>query len=200
MKGFLLIVLFLMGCIVIAVLFSFGMGVTARREARPIERKVTKAAWRFLVPGAVKIKENPIAETPQLIRDVSQHWVDHCSLCHGNDGSGSGIGRSLHPPVPNLAKMGTQELSDGELFYAIDQGVPWTGMPAWGTGTAESDRDIWALVLFIRSMPKFTPADRKAIEKLSVRTPAVRERDRRIDEFLRGGKNGSLYDAVASAR
>ncbi len=26
----------------------------------------------------------------------------------------------------------TQQLSDGELYYIIHNGVRWTGMPAWG--------------------------------------------------------------------
>jgi hypothetical protein len=40
------------------------------------------------------------------------------------------IGRRVYPPVPDMREAPTQGLTDGELFYAIEQGIPWTAMPA----------------------------------------------------------------------
>ena len=75
-----------------------------------------------------------------------------------NDGSGdTSIGRSLYPPAPDMRAARTQALSDGELFAIIENGIRLTGMPAWGTGTPEGERDSWALVHFIRRMPSLTP-------------------------------------------
>ena len=51
----------------------------------------------------------------------------------------------------------TQSLTDGELFSIIEHGIRLTGMPGWGTGTPESERDSWSLVHFIRRLPKVTP-------------------------------------------
>jgi hypothetical protein len=54
-------------------------------------------------------------------------------MCHANNGSGeTEIGRNLYPKAPDMRQTKTQSLSDGELYYIIRNGVPMTGMPAWG--------------------------------------------------------------------
>jgi hypothetical protein len=45
----------------------------------------------------------------------------------------------------------TQDLSDGELFWIIENGVRLTGTPAWGVPC--SGDDSWKLVHFIRHLP-----------------------------------------------
>ena len=139
MRGFFLLVAFFLGCVLIVVLFSFGAGISARREAGQFERQASRAVWRFMVPGPIKIKENPVADSAETVRDATQLWVDRCVVCHANDGGGTTIGRSLHPPTPDLRKVLTQSLTDGELFYAIEQGIPLTGMPAWGDGSRKTN-------------------------------------------------------------
>jgi hypothetical protein len=47
----------------------------------------------------------------------------------------------------------TQNLSDGELFYIIQNGIRLTGMPAWGSGSHHDTEDSWKLVRFIRHLP-----------------------------------------------
>jgi len=179
MRGFFLLIAFFLGCVLIVVLFSFGAGISARREAGQFERQASRAVWRFMVPGPIKIKENPVADSAETVRDATQLWVDRCVVCHANDGGGTTLGRSLHPPAPDLRKVLTQSLTDGELFYAIEQGIPWTGMPAWGDGSQENERESWALVRFVRNIPKLTPADLRAIEKFVPRAPQRVETDRR---------------------
>jgi len=39
----------------------------------------------------------------------------------------------------------TQNLSDGELYYTIQNGIRLTGMPAWGE-PGDNDEDTWRLV------------------------------------------------------
>src|SRR2546428_10175979 len=46
---------------------------------------------------------------------------------------------SLYPRAPDLRLRATQDLSDGELFYIIENGVRFTGMPAWGDGGERSE-------------------------------------------------------------
>jgi len=64
----------------------------------------------------------------------------------------------------------TQSLSDGELFSIIEHGIRLTGMPAWGTGTPESERDSWGLVHFVRRLPKL-PSTISSAWKRSTRRP-----------------------------
>jgi hypothetical protein len=85
----------------------------------------------------------------------------------------------------------TQTLTDGELFYAIEQGIPWTAMPAWGTGTPAGEQESWALVHFIRHLPQLTPEEIKEMERSNPRSPADEQREREIDDFLKGPPSAS---------
>jgi mono/diheme cytochrome c family protein len=198
MKAFLLLVAFFLGCVLIVVLFSFGAGISARREASKTEKEIARATWRFLVPGKIKIKENPIPDTSDTLRDATQIWVERCVVCHANDGGGTAMGRNLHPPVPDLRKVPTQSLTDGELFYAIEQGIPWTGMPSWGDGSSDSEKESWTLVRFVRNIPKLTPADLRNIEKFVPRTSQRVDRDRRPPPLPGGKSDTPLLEKLAS--
>jgi len=87
-----------------------------------------------------------------------EHFSYHCSECHGNDGVGQTVfGRGLYPKPPDLRAAQTQNKSDGELYYTIENGVRLSGMPAFhGTHTVPQ---TWRLVLFIRHLPQITPEE-----------------------------------------
>jgi hypothetical protein len=57
----------------------------------------------------------------------------------------------------------TQKLSDGELFWTIENGVRFTGMP--GFAPPHGSRDDWKLVLFIRHLPQLTMEERAEMER-----------------------------------
>ena len=84
-----------------------------------------------------------------------EHFSYHCATCHSDDGGGHTVfGKGLYPKPPDLRAAGTQNKSDGELYYTIDNGVRLSGMPAFsGTHTAAQ---TWRLVLFIRHLPQIT--------------------------------------------
>ena len=66
-----------------------------------------------------------------------EHLPITARAVHGNDGSGNTeMGRNLYPKAPDMRLPRTQNLSDGELFYIIENGVMLTGMPGWSTGNA----------------------------------------------------------------
>ena len=54
-------------------------------------------------------------------------------------------------------------LSDGELFWIIENGVRFTGMPAFGG--VHRAQDSWNLVLFIRHLPQLTMEERAEMER-----------------------------------
>ena len=173
--------------LVTVVVFLRGHGITARRGSLPGEQQVAKAVWRYLVPGDVRKAPNPVANTPETITAGLEHFADHCATCHANNGSGdTAIGRNVYPPAPDLRSPRTQNLSDGELFYAIERGIPWTAMPAWGNGTPDGTRGSWELVRFIRHLPALTPAEITAMERLNPKSAADIAQDKAIEEFLQG--------------
>ena len=165
-----------------------GMGLSARREAWSGEARFARLARTWTLPVEYRTMTNPVAPSSDALRAGMEHWADHCAVCHGNDGSGQvPVGRGLFPPAPDMRASATQGLSDGALFYAIEQGVPFTGMPAWSTGTVAGGRESWELVLFIRHLLRLTPAEIDAMEKLNPKSAADIEQERRIQEFLQGG-------------
>ena len=80
-----------------------------------------------------------------------------CSACHGESGKGDGPAAVALNPKPrnytDCAVMGKK--SDAELFKVIKEGGPAVGlsplMVAWGTQL--SDKEIWDIIAFIRSIP-----------------------------------------------
>ncbi len=137
---------------------------------------------------AMRAMSNPVEALPEALRAGMEHWADHCAVCHDNDGRGrTEVGRGLFPPVPDMQAPATQELSDGALFYSIEQGVPLTGMPAWSTGTEDGERASWELVLFIRHLPEITTEELADMEALNPRSAADLALEQEIDDFLSGG-------------
>jgi hypothetical protein len=93
------------------------------------------------------------------------------------------MGQKLYPRVPDMRLAHTQNLSDGEIYYIIENGVRFTGMPAWGTG-GTSDHDTWHLVLFIRHLPKMTDEDMQDMKANNPRSPAEMKEEEMENEFL----------------
>jgi len=99
------------------------------------------------------------------MKDAREHFADHCAQCHANNGSGdTEMGKNLYPRAPDMRLPATQNLSDGELYYIIRNGVPLTGMPAWGEPHTDQDDESWQLVLFIRHLSHLTPEEIKDME------------------------------------
>jgi mono/diheme cytochrome c family protein len=71
----------------------------------------------------------------------------------------------MYPKVPDLTSTDVQRRSDGALFYIIQNGIRWTGMPAWKD--EHSPEDTWKLVAFIRKAPTLTEADLKIDEPVA---------------------------------
>ena len=165
-----------------------GAGISAVSGSPwPLEARTAKAAWRFLVPPSIRDAPNPVNLTPAIMKSAREHFADHCALCHDNDGSGAtAVGRRVYPRAPDMRDATTQRLTDGELFYAIEQGIPFTAMPGWTTGSELGAQESWGLVHFIRHLPSITSDELREMERLNPKAPANEERDREIEDFLRG--------------
>jgi mono/diheme cytochrome c family protein len=160
-------------------------GISARPEPSTLEARLARTVRNLAIPSADRKGRNPIPASPQALAAGLAHFADHCASCHANDGGGqSAIGRNLYPRAPDMRRRPTQELSDGELFYLIEQGVRLTGMPAWGgAGSAEGS---WHLVHFIRHLPSLTAEEKAEMELLNPKSPEEWRELQEADAFLRG--------------
>jgi mono/diheme cytochrome c family protein len=162
-------------------------GLSAKREPPAYEVRMARSARHLLVPARARRLLNPTALNDELLRDARAHFADHCATCHGNDGRGDTMyGRNLYPRAPDLTAAATQTLSDGELFYFIEQGIKFTGMPAFGNGRPEGERASWELVRFIRHLPQITAAELEEMRRLNPMSRADLEAELAAEAFLRG--------------
>lgn len=143
-------------------------GFSARDEPSEVEILAARTMRNMAIPRSARTEENPWKglDTPENLKAAREHFGDHCAECHANDGSGkTEMGQNLYPKAPDMRLAATQNLTDGELYYIIENGVRLTGMAAWGNPREmEQDDDSWKLVLLIRHLPHLTPEEIKDIE------------------------------------
>lgn len=89
------------------------------------------------------------------------HFANACAVCHGAPGvKAAPVMQSATPPAPDLA-VNARDWSNKQLFWILQHGVKYTGMPAW----AVQDRpdEVRRMVAFVRRLPGMTPAQYKAL-------------------------------------
>jgi hypothetical protein len=107
------------------------------------------------------------------------------------------FGKGMYPKPPDMRLAETQNRSDGELYYTIENGVRLSGMPAFGEeNAAGGDTDTWKLVLFIRDLPNLTTDELNQMTQLNPKTEEERQEEKQEMEFPRGDnpqtqRNGS---------
>ena len=162
-------------------------GLSAHEEPSRVEEMLARTMRRLATPEATRTRRNPVQPSDAVIEQALQHYADHCASCHANDGGGdTEIGRGLYPRAPDMRDADTQSLSDGELFSIIEHGIRLTGMPAWGNGTPEGERDSWGMVHFIRRLPTLSAEDIERMEALNPKTPAQLKEEEETRRFLEG--------------
>jgi mono/diheme cytochrome c family protein len=162
-------------------------GFSTHHDPPAVEVFLARAMRKAAAPADLRGARNPLPLTAAALAEGRSHWADHCASCHGNDGKGqTTLGKGMYPRAPDMTLEATQDLSDGELFAIIENGIRLTGMPGWGNGTAESAYGTWGLVHFIRHLPKVTADEIAEMEALNPKSPAEWEQMRAEQEFLRG--------------
>jgi len=163
-------------------------GLSTRVEPGRIEALVARSARSMAIPSSARVLPNPIPLSADVIAEGMAHYADHCATCHANDGSGkTEMGQGLYPRAPDMRLPPTQDLSDGELFYVIEHGIRFTGMPGWGTGTPTGELASWQLVHFMRHLPNLTPAELDAMKDRNPRSPQEIRLELEEERFLNEG-------------
>ena len=121
-------------------------------EVCPQERKTAEAPNDYLK------KLNPLRGDPRSIKKgkvLAQIKAKPlaCKHCHGMLGNSQGsMALSMKPKPRNFTCKQTMEsISDGQLFWIIKNGSKGSAMPAY---SYLSDKKIWQLIHYIRSLSK----------------------------------------------
>jgi mono/diheme cytochrome c family protein len=98
-------------------------------------------ATLMLLPTSI-VRANPVPDSAAS----SATFRTKCAMCHGQDGGGSEVGKSMN--VPDLRSPVVQKLPDAQLAQIISDGK--AGMPQFKNSLSEDQ--IHALVTYIRSL------------------------------------------------
>lgn len=132
--------------------------------AGPGRTETAIANWALDRSIAVRAskKPNPFANQPAAVASGLNHFREDCVSCHGAPGvEPSEAGRGLTPAAPKLEAADVQQLNDGEMFWIIQNGIRFTGMPAFGK--THGTNEIWEVVSFIRHLPHLSPDEVKRL-------------------------------------
>jgi predicted CXXCH cytochrome family protein len=159
------LVLLFIGAAILAALYGAAVtrrGFSAVDQPSTVEMFTARAVRNLGIPRSARNQQNPWISTPDLLNEARASFTAQCAGCHGKDGDGrSGIGQNLYPKSPDLRQAQTQNLTDGDIHYIIQNGVRLTGMPALGNPhSGQDDTSAWKLVLFIRSVGLATPPEK----------------------------------------
>jgi mono/diheme cytochrome c family protein len=168
-------------------------GFSARDNPSAIETLIATTARELAVPSQYRQLLNPLSASSDSLHVGMEHFADHCATCHANDGSGDTLfGKGLYPKPPDMRREKTQNKSDGELYYTIENGIRLSGMPAFGEEHAKAgDMETWNLVLFIRHLPNQTAEELQQMGQLNPKTEKERQEEDEEQNFLRGGSTKS---------
>lgn len=99
------------------------------------------AATLMLVASSM-VRANPVPDSAAS----SATFRTKCAMCHGQDGGGSEVGKSMN--VPDLRSPVVQKLPDAQLAQIISDGKG--GMPPFKNSLSEEQ--VHDLVTYIRSL------------------------------------------------
>ncbi len=83
-----------------------------------------------------------------------------CTSCHGGPGvMWAKFSEGLRPDPPDL-KEAVKDLTTGQVFWIVKNGINMTGMPAFAIAEVP-DEEIWTIAAFVKKLPDVSEADYK---------------------------------------
>lgn len=148
---------------------------------------------------ALGIEVPPLDDERMIIRGATYFSVG-CAACHGEPGNPhTPVVNEMTPQAPYLAPM-IKTWKTRELFWVVDNGIKYTGMPAWATPTRPDE--VWSMVAFLLKLPDL---DVETYRKLAYepgpdldRQPAITNQElvERIDTTLSQCERCHGYDGM----
>jgi len=153
--GFIVALLVLAGAGLAAV--KLGL-VPASADVPPskMERRLAQMSLNATVARDAPRPPYPYPSSNDAITAGSKLYIQHCSICHGTAVGGPPImARGLYIKPPQFVKNGVDDDPEGKIYWNIEHGVRFTGMPSYKTQLTEEQ--IWQLAYFLKSVPDHLP-------------------------------------------
>ncbi|TWT66512.1 c-type cytochrome [Allorhodopirellula solitaria] len=140
-----------LGILGVIVLVSGIVPIKASSGHWPITRWILDFASNRSVGLHSSRIEVPPLDEPGMIRLGAATFDSNCRWCHGAPGfSQPPVAAQMTPHPPELSEA-AGSWDDAELFYIIQHGIKFAGMPAWPT--QKRNEEIWPVVAFLRALP-----------------------------------------------
>jgi mono/diheme cytochrome c family protein len=139
--------------VVVIVIALMSFNLSALQQPGRLETRASNLAKSSLIRRASREEIPPRpADTKASASAGGTFYGLDCSVCHNDDGRGQGPpGRWMYPPAADLTSKRVQSYSDQELYWIIQNGIRFTGMP--GFAKVESPNHIWDVVNYVRTLP-----------------------------------------------
>jgi len=155
------VLLVILACFLLAATGSFN--VSAKEGSGKFERRVAAFTLARSVARRAPKEKNPFAGSPEALKLGLAHYKENCVTCHGAPGvEESEAGMGLNPTAPDLTLPAIQNMSDGELYWVVANGIRMTGMPAFSL--THKKEEIWHLVTFVRHLPQISADEQKVLK------------------------------------
>src|SRR5262249_30548705 len=145
-------------------IYSGMLSMGASEKPSELEKKVGTMAWETSAEKLGPKIANPFSNKAEALKVGFDHYKENCFICHAAPGiKSSEIAQGMNPAPPMLDDLA--DLTDGQLFWVVKNGIRMTGMPAFGP--THQDDEIWKIVAFLRHVPKLTPEEKASLAAAS---------------------------------
>jgi mono/diheme cytochrome c family protein len=148
---------------VAAAVFFFGgfYNIAATQADLPV------VAWALQQVRQASIDRHAVDRPPVSMEDLATIQAEArafalrgCASCHGGPGvTWAKFSEGLRPDPPDLKDV-VKELTLGQIFWVVRNGINMTGMPGFNLVEAP-DEEIWTIAAFVKNLPSVSEADYK---------------------------------------
>jgi thiosulfate dehydrogenase len=131
----------------------FGL-VPATADVPPsgLERSMAHTSLDATIAREAPQPPYPFASSDAAIIAGAKLYNENCSVCHGTASAvETNIAKGQYIKPPQLGKHGVSDDPEGKIYWQIEHGIRFTGMPSFKTQLTEEQ--IWQLTYFLKNAP-----------------------------------------------
>ncbi len=99
---------------------------------------------------AARVLKNPLADSPEVLTDGKELYLQFCQHCHGKQGAADGKVAEQYPGVPKYNSRALKDISGGHIFHVITHGKG----RMWPHGSQISADERWKIVRYVQELQK----------------------------------------------